>query len=518
MLMVWAAFTTPPELHYTDLLYYWQDNNSYLAKLRQGVRGEWLYTVPFVAEPGEGVFLYPNYLLLGHIARWFSLEPVIVFHAARLFGGAMLLLSLYALVSRFFTVVQDRRLAFLIAAAGSGFGWFVLLFDQQLVPDILQAEIYPYLSALANPHFPLAMAAYLWLLDGLVDRADGIAPPKHIWKKIVLSSTALALLQPYGLVNAGFIGGAWLLTRWTRERHFPRDVFMRLLVMALIGLPYMLYTVWAVRTNAALAAWDAQNITRPTALWKYMVSGGYVLPFAFIGGWLSLRRAHTPNNFLLVWWALVTILLVFIPAYLNLYPQSRRFAFGLFIPLALLAWQGLLSLPRINLPLVRAGFVFLTMPTNILLVFISLVALARHSPTLFFTQGEWQALLYLRGQAPQRALVLASPDFGLYVPAWAGQRVIYGHPHETGNAKARANEVVNFYAGTLPNADEFLRPVDYIVIGPREMFLGPARVPSEFAPVFTQHNATLVTICPPDWLRELSCKAMRDEVTIYARR
>ena len=39
------------------------DGNSYFAKMQQGAAGEWLFRLPFTAEPGEGSFLFIFYLI-----------------------------------------------------------------------------------------------------------------------------------------------------------------------------------------------------------------------------------------------------------------------------------------------------------------------------------------------------------------------------------------------------------------------------------------------------------------------
>jgi hypothetical protein len=41
------------------------DGATYLAKMRQGWEGNWLFTLPFTADPGPGSFLFTYYLLLG---------------------------------------------------------------------------------------------------------------------------------------------------------------------------------------------------------------------------------------------------------------------------------------------------------------------------------------------------------------------------------------------------------------------------------------------------------------------
>ena len=64
-----VSMTTPPELFYTGFLTNPEDGHSYLAKMRQGQRGQWRFTLPYTAEPHEGEFLFTYYVALGHLAR-----------------------------------------------------------------------------------------------------------------------------------------------------------------------------------------------------------------------------------------------------------------------------------------------------------------------------------------------------------------------------------------------------------------------------------------------------------------
>jgi uncharacterized membrane protein len=48
--------------------------------------------------------------------------------------------------------------------------------------------------------------------------------------------------------------------------------------------------------------------------------------------------------------------------------------------------------------------------------------------------------------------VLAPTDVGQFVPAWAGNRVVYGHPFETIEAKEKEAEVDRFFTTGTPSS------------------------------------------------------------------
>src|SRR5262249_24087386 len=146
-------------------------------------------------------------------------EHIIVFHLARLFGGAVLIASLYMFVARFFTAILDRRFAFALALIGSGFGGFALIAGV-LTPDVLNAEIFPFLAIFANPHFPLAMAAMLWVVDVLITPTALSMRPRD-WVLFISGALILALTQPYGLLVAGLVGSIWVVIEAIRTRRIP---------------------------------------------------------------------------------------------------------------------------------------------------------------------------------------------------------------------------------------------------------------------------------------------------------
>jgi len=94
-------------------------------------------------------------------------------------------------------------------------------------------------------------------------------------------------------------------------------------------------------------------------------------------------------------------------------------------------------------------------------------------PRFYLSDGEWQALAWLRENADHDLVVLCAPQTGMFVPAWAGQKVVYGHPFETVDAERRQAQVEAYWAGEMGPAEQesFLREnrVGYVLVGPREL-------------------------------------------------
>ena len=84
---------------------------------------------------------------------------------------------------------------------------------------------------------------------------------------------------------------------------------------------------------------------------------------------------------------------------------------------------------------------------------------------------------------------------GLFIPAYTGRRVIYGHPFETVDAPVQEMAVTRFFDGSL-SLDELQNfiadyDVDLVFYGSRERALREIPVPSAWEPVFRSADVTL---------------------------
>jgi hypothetical protein len=490
--IVWGYVTTPPELTYSGLVYYWEDGTSYLAKIWLGFQGDWVFTNLYSIDPGPPIYsLYINYLLLGHLAKWLGLETILIFHVARLVSGAVLLVSIYVFVSRFFSAVLDRRLAFLIGSVGSGFGWFALLFGY-VAPDIWQTDYSPFRAIFSNPHYPLAIAAFIWLID-LLCVEEAPVPNNNVlqWILLILGTLILAITHPYGLVVVALVGASWIALVWMTRRRIERRPAARLIAVSLLAAPFALYDVWIVLTSEYVATLNAQDIVRMYPFPDLLLAGGLLLLFGAFGFVAAVRHyiqgaQGVQHELIPVLWLIAAGLLMYSPSL-----QQRRFGFALYVPLGILAVYGLRQVLRTRLRLARLVLLAVASLTNILFLLVVFIGLNGHPSNLFFTRGEWDGLMYLRSSGEQRTVVLASPAMGLYIPAWAGQRVVFGHLVETSQAKVRLIEVDDFYSGRMTETEKFLTPVEYIFVGPRERALGSPAIPADFVQVFAEGGTVI---------------------------
>lgn len=446
------------------------DGNSYLAKMQQGYSGAWHFTLPYTAEKGAGWFLFLYYLFLGHVARWTRLSLLWVYHLARLVGCLALLAGLYRIVQRSLGDGPMARLAFLLACFGSGLGAFALaaLPPGNFTADFWVAEAYPFLSALAAPHFSLGLGILLFLL----------APPsasvenKPVWQNQALRTTLLAfilaIISPFGVVVA-LVGLAWPAARafLPLRREGIRELLGEKFAWVLLGgAPWLLYDQWAAWRDPWLAGWNAQNLTPTPPLWDLVLSLSPLLVLALPGA-IQTFQGGSPALQRVAAWMLLGFGLLFVPIGLQ-----RRFMMGLYVPVTVLGvWflGRLRSNPR-RLWLAGSVILILTLPTQLVLLLSFQNAIQNQDLHIYYTQGEAQAFNWITQETSPDSLILAAPDTGLLLPAHTGRRVIYGHPFETVNAVQEEQAVTAFF--TEPET-AFLRArrVDYVFYGPRERLL-----------------------------------------------
>jgi hypothetical protein len=466
--VAWAA--TPGGQHFTGLLFNPQDGNSYIAKMRQGLEGSWLFRLPHTPEPQDGAPVYLFYLFLGHVARWTGLPLIAVYHAARVLGGAAMLVMLYVLAARVTDELHERRATFLLAALGSGLGWLVVFLGYQSA-DLWVPEAFPGYALLANAHFPLSMGLMGWIADCGLRIADCKSQHEWLWGLgMVAAVVALGVVQPFGLVTVFGGLGVMLVARAVRERAVPWRAIAWVAIAGAVALPYPLYMLRAIRSDPALSVWDAQNVTDSPPLWDWALSYGLVLVLAVPGAVFAARRGSYAD-WLLLSWVGVTLVGMYLPL-----PLQRRLSLGLGVPLGLLAGVGWWRTVRPRIKARRRG-----LAQGLLVAFCALTPLfliVGHLATVsdfYLSDGEWAALKWLRDEGRPDAVVLCSPRMGLLVPAWAGQPVVYGHPFETVDAEERKAQAEAYWAGEM-SAEElkaFLQEnrVGYVFVGPREWAL-----------------------------------------------
>ena len=503
---LYACFVTPDDMQFTGLLSNPIDGNSYLAKMRQGARGSWLFHLPYTSEDHEGAFVYTYYPFLGRLSALLGLPLILTYHLARIVNSLILLFVAYFFVSLFGLDRRARRTAFLLIGLSSGLGWLAVPLDV-FAPDLWVPEAITFYSIFTNPHFPLAMALMLltfaFVLVPLQAKSEDGQPSMGRDSILAgLSSLLLGVVQPFCVVTVYSVLGGYFILCLLKETRLPRPQILKGVVAGAVTVPIIAYDYYVYTFNPVLHAWSEQNITLSPPLWKYALAYGFVLALAVGGAVLAIKRRSKADLFLLAW-VIVNGLLLYAP-----FSLQRRLVTGLHVPLCVLAAMSLARylLPRVSparRTLILGAVIVLTMPSNLFVLMAPMAGAVQHDPRLYLYRDEVEAMTWLEENTQPTDIVLASPEMGLFIPAWAGNRVLYGHPFETIQAKDKKVLAETFYQA---QTEESIRQgiieghhITYVFYGPRERALDGGRLEaaSMLSEAHTNPDVTIYRVITP---------------------
>jgi hypothetical protein len=454
------------------------DGFSYLAKMREGAEGAWMFHLPYAVEPGEGAFIFVYYIFLGRLVRITGLHPLTVYHGARVLGVLAMNISGYLLLRKMIEDRTTRWVAFSLFLVGSGFGWLGILFNR-LPSDLWIPESIPFLSGYTNPHFPLATALILLTLRLIF--TENMSRVRRVLAA-GLCSTVLALIQPFGVIILGMIILGWVLVEsWVKYKESGdfRSISIKSpgwivgIGIVLGGLPWLIYDYVLTLQHPVLKQWNAQNLTPSPPVGDYLFGFGGVLILAIAS--LTRRETFTsPRRRLLVVWFILQALALYAP-----FGLQRRLSLSLYFPLAILSVMLLRERvkPR-HTNIAFLGLIILSLPSNLIVIGSGIAGVASRDHAVVLSQGEFAAYEWLSINSEPRDLVLAGYESGNRIPAYGDVRVLYGHPFETPNADAQKELILSLYADHRAYDD--LVPelqklnIRYVLYGPREQDLAEA--------------------------------------------
>lgn len=512
-------FFTPADRVFGGFVLDAVDSNTYLAKMQQGAQGHWEAVLLHTPEDHPALRLYVFYLALGHLASVLDLPLILVYHAARVACGLILLIGLYIFLSLFLESRRVRWVAYLLAALGSGIGWLIILVAGNptlggVSPlDFWLMEAYVFFTLFLFPQSALAMALLMGVLGGMVksfERDGGWWP----WLFALGCGLVLAFLNPYVLVVAGVVlGGYWLAVLISRRRMPWREA----LAMAALGVllaPPMAYYALQFNSHPVWRSFLSQDIVPSPPVWYYLAGYGLVFLLALPGAWSVLRR-RDERQLMLVVWPIVVLLVSYLP-----FSGQRRMIFGGMIPLAALAAIGLVTVvvPWIQCSqlsgrlaargysherlggLVIALVVALSSLSNLVLVAGSSLAAVSGAPDITQPATVEEAISWLGQHSAPHDVILSSYQVGNVIPARIGRRVVWGHWDETAFFDQKKSDVTVFFDGGTPDAkrQDILQRygVDYLIYGPTEQAMGdfdPMSVPY-LKPSFSTAGVTVYQV------------------------
>ena len=485
ILYIWAACHGNPNYVFGGILFNPLDGFSYLSKMNQGWYGDWMFTLPYTSANGKGEYLFLFYLFLGHISRWLSLPLPITFHIARVLSSLFLVISLHRLLGLFFENKNTQNWGLIFVVFGSGLGWIGLPFGY-VMPDFWVAEIYPFLSIIANPHFPLGLAILVETFIGLI--VNTTAPKEKFSLKHLSYGLLLSLILPFGIIQVYIVFFLWgiflfLGSKKTNDVIYSekfRSLIPQFFSFFVGSFPVLVYQLWVVRINPLLSIWNQQNQTPSPPFWNLVIALSPALILAFVGVKNAIQHKYLPSILLIIW-CVSCITCAYLPFYLQ-----RRFLLGVYIPCVILCIYGIEFLCNwvnqkengFHRVLVYTIVFLFSIFSNLILQMSTFQAIAKYDKNLYLQVNEYLAITEMDKILPARSVVLASPGTSLFIPAFSSQKVVYGHPYETVNASEEEEFVISFFQTQFPGLIKQKmcnqltnHGIDFVFMGPREYLL-----------------------------------------------
>jgi hypothetical protein len=493
------------DLRFTGSLLAVEDGNSYIAKMRSGAEGEWLFRSPYTAAPQSGIPAFLVYILLGKLAQapGMHAQLVALLHAARVLAIFLTVLATYRFAARFLPEERWRRWATVVSVAGGGLGWLVLaagrvdwLGSQPL--ELYSPETFGFLAALTFPHLLLARAFLLLGLDAYLDagRDPRAAARAALWLSLLVLTQPLSLAAAAAAIAMHQALSA-VLNLWRGESQTGIGSTLRPAVTAL-AFPAAMAGVYALllRSDDFVRTWAEQNVLLSPHPLHYLLAYGLLLPAAL----LAVRRpwAGLPAGWvLLAGWLLALPVLAYAPTVIQ-----RRLPEGGWVALAVLAALGL---SRLGPPVswrwrLALGLAAVSLVSSVLLLAGAALAATRGEAPAYRTADEVAAFEWLDANADHRAVVLAAYATGNALPAWADVRVVIGHGPESAGLAALRPQVEAFFrdSGATPGAAGLLAQSNaaYVFVGAAERALGfeDGPVPETLLPAYRQGDYVIYRV------------------------
>lgn len=411
-----------------------QDTYTYLSFIDQARHGAVLFKNIYTPESSPAIFFRPVYVLAGQLANIFNLSNMVAFHLTRIIIGAAFLLAAW----KFLGNVP----AFAMLCLSSGF---------LINPWIPEANTF--LTLADSPHFIFSQL----LIMGIF----GLFLAKKPWLAGLLM-LLLAFDHPFDVpVIILALGFFW----WVKKQELKSIILT--VGPAVAGLSYYF---WAMKTNPAIAAWNAQNNLVSPDFYYFILGYGLLWILAILG----VKRAFILNErkaLILLCWIFASVVLLYSPV-----GPQRRFVSGLHIPIVILAGFGLpVILERVIKYFNAAVF------TILLVVFLfASNGFAIYQDWKLFRADkidnyyyylpptELAAINWLKNNTSTSSVLGTNWFYGNLIPGLTGRQVYLGHRIQTVDPDAKIAEIgefVNSY--TEDQARQFLQKwgINYFFFG-----------------------------------------------------
>lgn len=494
-----GMLATPPGMAYIWTLYSPDDQAVYLAALRQGSEGHWLYQFQFSPEIIPPRVTYGLYLLAGRLLPMVGGSPLVLFHLLRL--GALVVTV--AVVVWWFRIVYPedealQRFGIVLTVFGGGLGWlaiYLLPQTQGFNPDLLTPEWSPWAVFLNTPHFIFSLAVHLGYFA--VARRVGQGAT---WRQTLAGAALgllLGLIYPYNIAVVGLVVGMYMLLLAGLARGIPWRQWLQggVLLLPLVVLLWY-FAVYARQDPNWEQTHVLGNVIPGPNLLGLLVGIGVPGGLAVIGLRAYLRRT---GDWLVPVWAVVHLGCLLLPV-----PFVGRFALGVLLPVMTLAaagW-GWVVWPQLAeratalgygaLRVQRLVLIAICVPAALMVTLSQTTQLLNLRTYPFYVSTVTYAALHWLGDATDDAsLILSDYAFSNHYPEVGSGRVYSGHLYLTVDLADKQAAVEAFWGWTPTQQADFLTRwgITHVVI--TELFRPLGELNAEWVGARLYNNGTI---------------------------
>jgi hypothetical protein len=423
------------------------DESQYLAAVRMGINGAWLWHDPYMAHTPPAILMYPMYLLAGHTAGLVGLDVIGGFAFAHILAGFVLLSVLWRAGSLYF---KSSRLAWFLAFSmlSGGLYWLVaLLVAWNVSPVPLSHAGTPWLSGFTSvvmgAHEPLGVAGQIMAFIGLLRASTSrgwvtAAEIAYGAAGTAIIGLTFPVLLPLTFVVLGLFT-LWLIVQARDDVARVQVIQRHLLLVLLIAIPGLLFSAYYYRVFSD-GVWSAGKFTTVSGspFVENVVIWGILLPVA-AWGWRNAAPQYRPLATVLALWVCCALAGSQLPFW-----QGQRYVADLNICSGALFALGVLSKDR-TMRVRRRWLVILGLGPIIQYLFLLTSLSGGNSAFLYSHKAEYDAIRWLGTQTRAGDVVFTPFGLGNIVPVASNMHVVAGHSFQTIDLAAALRQLNAFY-------------------------------------------------------------------------
>ncbi|MAU10743.1 MAG: hypothetical protein CL607_13045 [Anaerolineaceae bacterium] len=492
MLLPYLVVTAQaPDQTFMGVLHKYEDGAAYLSKMDQGANGNWLTFFQHTPEPHASALIHPLYMLLGHLTRLSFFPPLLVFHGARVLATLVMFSAIYQLGANIWVKLRARRIFFVLAVFGSGFGWIIVLLSSgDLVsPDVNMPHMYPLYAAMVSIHYPLSIAFQAMIASVFIAvfRPGFTSEPTvdNGGTVIFLGGVVLAFLFQEALLPIIIAVIGSVLARWVLDRKVKAFELRWAMWLIVPIFPIAAYYTTTIQSNLAVGFWLSQRPSALPSLVLTLLGLGLPLVLSIPGLARALRRFEEDGDRFMLLWLFAMVVSYFVAS-----SGRVQYLAGIMIPIAYFAtraiedyWFKQIFSRRIHQQRIYIALFPIVILTNLFVLFLPVSGVMVGERVESFLPNDYvDTFHYLNTISQPNEVVMAAPVIGTWLPAYTDLRSYYGHPAETLHAAQRRSEVMAFYRAQSQAACSFVQDaslfrsngfvVQYVLYGPEEARFG----------------------------------------------